>query len=216
MKTSIGSIVLTAMIVLAVSCLHAQVSFGFKAGLSSMQLHHESINLLGENGLEDLAMELEKTNLGVNFGLFVMAKSKRFFIMPELTYNSNSVDYKLMDFNDPSLYVNELFEDNYQFIDFPLMLGLRFKWFRIGGGPVGHYVLKHTSQLLNIDGYAESIKDVEWGYQAGIGLDFLSLSLDVRYENNFSKFGEHLKFNDQIIKFDQSPSRILATLGISF
>ncbi len=196
--------------------ISGQVSFGFKAGLSSLNIHKEELDVLGPNGLAEIKMELAKANLGVNFGVFVMAKSKRFFIMPELIYNSSSVDYKLEDLRDPSLYLNEVFEDSYQFLDLPLMMGLRFKWLRLGGGPVGHFILKHTTPLLNIDGYKDSIKDIDWGYQLGLGLDFLSISFDLRYEGNFSKFGEHLSYNDKTIQFDQSPTRIIATLGLSF
>ena len=40
--------------------------------------------------------------------------------------------------------------------------------------------------------------------------------IDLRYEGNFSKFGDHITFFGDEYKFDQSAARFLISLGFMF
>ena len=55
-----------------------------------------------------------------------------------------------------------------------------------------------------------------FGWLASLGLDVWNLMLDIRYEGNFSKFGDHFTYNGQQYSFDNSRARILVSVGISF
>ena len=67
-----------------------------------------------------------------------------------------------------------------------------------------------------IDGYEENFKKLLWGWQAGMGFDFWILTIDLRYEGNFSKFGNHIKFGNKNYSFSDNPQRLIASLGVAF
>ena len=54
------------------------------------------------------------------------------------------------------------------------------------------------------------------GWQAGIGLDIWKFSIDMRYEDNFTNFGEHIRFFGTTYAFSDRPSRLIGTVGFRF
>ena len=197
------------------SNVQAQTRFGFKAGLNTVDVDEKSLLVKDSEDLEKLKLTLDDADYGINIGLYLLAKTKHFYIQPELIYNSNSAQYKLDDFNDIG-FTDSLVSEKYQYLDVPIMLGLRFGAFRIGGGPVGHVFLSSTTDLLDYPGYKQDFKAITWGWQAGLGLDLWAINLDFRYEGNFTEFGDHFNFFGEKFNFSDTPSRLIATIGISF
>jgi hypothetical protein len=54
------------------------------------------------------------------------------------------------------------------------------------------------------------------GWQGGIGIEIKKFLLDVRYEGNLSKFGNHITVAGQDYSFDDRVSRLVFTLGVAF
>jgi len=96
------------------------------------------------------------------------------------------------------------------------MMGFKFGPLRLQGGPVGHVFLNSTSELFDIEGYDQKFDEMTFGYQAGVGLDIWKLVLDVKYEGNFNKTGDHIVFAGQQFNFDQTPGRLLVSVGFAF
>ena len=86
---------------------------------------------------------------------------------------------------------------------------------RLMGGAVGHYFLSSSSELTEFEDYEQKFDNLTYGWQAGIGVDVLNIMLDVRYEGNFSKFGDHIVFSGESFAFDHAPARLLASLAIT-
>ena len=192
----------------------SQTRFGIKAGINTVD--REAINISDSEGRDELILAIEDANYGINIGMFLLAKSKRFFIMPELIYNSNSTDYKLDTLDGLGEYLDGVFQEKYQNLDIPIMMGLRFDFLRIGAGPVGHVFLNSTSDLLDFEGYEQDFKSLTMGYQIGLGIDLWSINVDFRYEGNFTNYGDHFRFFGNEIPFSQKPERFIGTIGISF
>ncbi len=194
----------------------SQTRFGIKAGINTVDVDKKEIQIFDSEGREQLKLAIEEANYGINIGLFLQAKSKRFFFQPEVIYNSNSTDYKLDTLDGVGGYLDGVFQEKYQNLDIPIMMGLRFDFLRIGVGPVGHVFLNSTSDLLDFPGYEQDFKNLTLGYQAGMGIDFWSINIDLRYEGNFTEYGDHFRFFGTEVPFSTKPARFIGTIGITF
>lgn len=194
--------------------LDAQVKVGVKGGLSTFDLEPSNLIILDANDAEDFRLRVADAKFGLHLGIFVQAIAGNFFLQPELVFNSNTVDYSIEDIQgiDPA----GIRDENFQYLDIPLMVGFRFGPLRLGGGPVGHVFLNSTSDLFDFQGYDQNFDRLTYGWQAGAGLDIWKLHLDVRYEGNFSKFGDHILFFGNEYSFDTKPTRFIASIGVSF
>jgi len=190
----------------------AQIKLGIKGGVSTYDLGLNDV-LSITSDTDEFELGISNAKYGYHIGLVIQVKFGGFVLQPELVFNSNSVDFTFEDINEPM--PGRVFTEKYQNLDFPLMLGLKAGPLRIIAGPVGHYFLKSTSDLLDFESYRQQFRDLTYGWQAGIGLDFFNLMLDVRYEGNFSKFGDHIYFYGNKYSFTNSPSRLIASLAIS-
>jgi len=196
--------------------LDAQTRVGIKAGINTTSIDENEIEVFDDQGREALKIAIEDANYGINLGVYLLAKTKRFYIQPEVLYNSNSTNYRVDSSGGVGTYLDRVFKEKYQNLDIPIMVGFRFDWLRIGAGPVGHVFLNSSSELLDFEGYRQDFKDLTLGYQGGIGIDLSSINIDLRYEGNFTKYGDHFEFFGDKIPFDTTPTRFVGTVGISF
>ncbi len=196
------------------SASYGQVRVGIKGGLSTSEVPASTLNVVNPENAEQFELSIKSARYGLHFGFFLQAQFGNFFMQPELLFNTVSMEYSLEGLRDSAPVA--LFDEVYRNLDVPLILGLKAGPVRLGGGPVGHVFLDSTSDLLDIPGYRQDFKRISWGWQAGVGLDIWKLHFDARYEGNFSKYGDHIEFFGGEYQFSESPSRIIASIGISF
>lgn len=208
------NIITIAILVLASHGLYGQFSFGIKAGLSAIDVGLDSIHINDQQSAERFVLNVENANYGFFFGLVFQIKMDWFLIQPEVIFNSNSVDFRLKD--NVNSNVNKIFNETYQNLDVPFLLGLKAGPLRIHAGPVGHVFLNSISELKDIDGYERKFNDMEYGYLVGLGIDIFKIMVDVRYEGNFNKFGNHINFFNKSYHFSQNPTRLMASVAILF
>lgn len=205
-------ILASIFILIAVGQSFGQVKFGFKAGLSSYDLGRDSIRVVDDQNEERFTVGINEAQYGFHAGIVLQANLNGFVIQPEVVWNTNRVDYRVTDANN----VTQVVTESFQFLDIPLMIGTKAGPLRLNIGPVGHVFLNNTSGLLDFDGYKEDFSTVTFGYQAGIGLDFWKLLIDVRYEGNLNNFGDHMSFFGQQYTFSDQPRRLLASVAFVF
>ncbi|MDH3651798.1 MAG: PorT family protein [Saprospiraceae bacterium] len=199
-------------VIFSLGISQAQVRLGLKGGVSTYDLGvNELISVV--DGSDAFELGISDAKFGFHLGAVVQFQIGSFVIQPEAVFNSNSVEYSLRDGNNPS--VTELFSEKYQYVDIPLMFGIKAGPLRLMAGPVGHYFVDSSSDLFDFESYDQKFKSMTYGYQGGIGLDFFNVMLDVRYEGNFSKFGDHIVFGGTAYSFDSSPARLLASIAIT-
>lgn len=193
--------------------VQAQIfKWGIRAGLSTPDIKPAEVSAFNT---DSLSLKVKDANYGFHFGMFARLKVANFFIQPEVLLNSSKVTYGLKAIKGAAI-VDSLRNERFVNLDVPLLLGVKLGAFRLNGGPVGHLHLASTSDLAELKSYQSKFESMTFGYQAGIGADFGKLGVDVRYEGNFTKFGDHLNFNGKAYSFDKSPSRILISFGIGF
>ena len=190
--------------------LQAQVKLGVRLGVATTSLNEEDLSSLNE-----LDVALKDASYGVNGGLVLQINLGNFMIQPEVLFNSSQVDYNVSDVGNG--IVDSLFKEKFQNLDIPILLGYKLGGFlRLHAGPVGHVLINNTSELTDLQGFKEKFNNFTWGWQAGFGIDIGKLMIDMRYEGNFNKYGDHFEFFGTEYEFDQSPARFLVSLGYLF
>ncbi len=193
----------------------AQLKFGLKLGMSTTQFDANEVDIANPGGGEFLKLNLEEARFGIHAGVVIQAQLGAFLLQPEILFNSNRVDYQVDDLSG-STVITSIRTEKYQYMDLPVLFGLRARPFRIYAGPEAHIFINSSSELFDFNGYEQKFQQATFGWIGGLGLDLWNLMLDVRYEGNFSKFGDHITFDGQQYAFDNSPARILVSLGILF
>ena len=166
----------------------------------------------------------DNSNRAIGFvgGIF-MRFGREFYVQPEILISQKGGKYNVFK----GSLTNEENEVDVRFsnLDIPVMLGYRFaKIFRVNVGPVASFSLansgkisdsfqKYTDNNLN----ATLDNNVAFGYQAGVGVDFGRLSLDVRYEGNVNDV-VNIEYDNTSTasKLNKKGNLFQATLGFSF
>ncbi len=186
--------------------------WGVKLGISTPDI--KPADVVGGIKTDSVSVNIGDANYGFHFGAFVRLSALKFFIQPELNLNSSKVTYNVKALKGPAL--DSLQKESFLNLDIPILLGVKLANFRINGGPVGHLHLSSTSDLVKIKNYQSKFEQMKWGYQLGFGADFGNLGIDLRYEGNFDKFGDHITIGGKPFSFDKNPSRLLASFALSF
>ncbi|RLD22103.1 MAG: hypothetical protein DRI69_02180 [Bacteroidetes bacterium] len=218
-------VLLTALVFAIITgSASAQLRTGVKGGISALYVNADDVTILDTMGIPEYQLGIANTKIALHIGFFVQADlGKYFFLQPEFLFNSQTVTYLFTDIDDPDREI--LKDENYQTLDFPLIMGLRLGQLRIGAGPVGHLNMNLNTEIddpvdededfVN-ESYTTSFQTLTWGFQAGVGVDIWQLHLDARYEGNFEEFGDHMNFYGQPYSFGVRSSRLVISVGISF
>ena len=207
------SIILIGLGLLLSASVQAQLNFGIKIGASTTDIGVNIIDIPGDQSMEELSIAIEKANYGFNFGALFQIRMGWFLIQPEIVFNSSSVDFRVND--NLGNYTNKILTDTYQNLDIPFLLGFKAGPLRMQAGPVGHIPLQYASELSSLDGFSSDFSPINYGYQAGIGIDFFNLMVDFRYEGNFSNFGDYITFDDRKYDFTDRPTRLILSIAIA-
>lgn len=205
------------LLLCVLQCSFAQVRFGLKLGAGTTAVPDQELEIFDNGGLSRYGLSLAQAEYSIHGGLIIQAGiGKMFFLQPEVLFQTNKVDYRIEDFSVPGSPAQVLGE-KYQYVNIPVLLGFRAGPLRLYGGPQGHIYLSSRSDLSALEGYRQDFKTMTYSWLAGAGLDvWKTLQLDVRYEGNFSTWGEHFNFFGNPVPFEQRPARILASVGILF
>ncbi|MEQ8704589.1 MAG: porin family protein [Phaeodactylibacter sp.] len=194
--------------------LSAQVRLGFRAGLVNLNVPTSANTIPGGGSSPELLLDVDEAQFGIQGGLVVQIPiGDKWIIQPEVIFNSNRVDYEVEELRGSGT-VTKVLSEKYQYLDIPLLLHYRIGALRLCGGPLGHIYVNSTSDLLAYENYDQRFEELTYGYQLGVGLDIWNIMLDVRYQGNFTRFGDHMYFNEERYDFDQRPERLIFSLGL--
>jgi hypothetical protein len=194
--------------------LSAQVRLGLRAGLVNLNVPTGANTIPQGGGTPPLQLDVDQARFGIQGGLVLQIPvGEKWIIQPEVILNSNRVDYEVEELRSSGA-VNKVLSEKYQYLDIPLLLHYRIGALRLCGGPLGHIYINSSSDLLAYDNYEQRFEELTYGYQLGLGLDIWNIILDVRYQGNFTQFGNHMYFNENRYDFDQRPERLIFSVGL--
>ncbi len=185
--------------------------FGLKGGISKFKIRPDAIDLTDPNG-GSYTFDVKSAPNGYFFGAY--ARIGGFVhLQPEILYNNNKVNYTLTSADGGVTAVSE----TYQSLDVPVLLGLKLGPIRVQGGPVGRFHLKSQSNLGDVVGFSADYDKMKVSGQLGVGLNLgKHVTLDLRWQNDMGKFGDHVEFGGQKYEFDKSSTRLLMSIGYTF
>lgn len=192
--------------------LNAQfMATGIRGGLSS-SMSIDDIKLINTSSKEEFLLSMSNKTFGYHFGALVRIKLGPLFVQPEVIFNSNSFDISFQDVNKLSTNIGK---QKFQYIDVPVLVGLKFGPLRVNAGPTGHLFLNNTKDLFDVNNYAANFSKISVAYTMGVGLDLGSFMLDVRYDDNLSDNNALVEFTEGFT-LSTRPPRLSASVGFKF
>jgi len=195
--------------------------FGIKAGA----------NLSNINGSNDLTLssgnnpfnfkDNDNRSLGFVGGVFFRF-GKNVYIQPEFLLSQKGGKFNV--YKDGVQDSDGKVDVRFSNLDVPVLFGIRIaKLLRINVGPMASLRMSNNGKIGDTfndvtgdNSNAEFKNRLAFGYQAGVGLDFGRLSLDVRYEGNFTDIVK-IQFDNATTasQFGKKSNLFQATLGFS-
>jgi len=161
---------------LAASFAFSQISLGPKVGYNTSKL------------TTDVSTITSDMSSSFNFGVFLRL-GKKIYVQPEVNWLTRGGVFKKPQIGDVSPINQEI---EMKTIEIPVLLGWRIINFGIGNvrlmvGPSASIVTDKTVSTSSEEGFINPIKDSDledmiWGFNAGVGVDVLMFTLDVRYQ----------------------------------
>lgn len=188
--------------------------WGIKAGLGLNSLSISDLTGL-QDGSDVYDLVTGETVMGYHIGFQTRVDLKILFIQPELYFNDGGA--KIEEFKNDALEAT--YNVNFQRVDLPLLVGMKFGPARINLGPVGSYVVNESisGDIEDLDpDYSIFSQSMTWGYQVGLGLDLSKISLDVRYEGALGAYGDAIDVGGSTYQLDARPSQWVFSLGFWF
>lgn len=161
---------LTMLVAVSITA-KAQFSLGIKGGVNFSNINTDNLS--------------SSNRTGYQAGVFARIGGG-LYVQPEMYVSGTGGDFHS---NDNSVSGHVSFTN----LNIPLLLGKRFGTsgtnFRIMAGPVYTGVLSHSLSQSISDAYHDfgNYKSGTLGYQAGVGVDILGLTADLRYEGGLTK-----------------------------
>lgn len=164
-----------AILIVASMGAKAQLSLGIKGGVNFSKINTDNLS--------------SSTRTGYQAGVFARVGTG-LYLQPEVYLSGTGGNFHA---NDNSVSGNVHFTN----LNIPVLLGKSFGTggtnFRIMAGPVYTSVLSHSLSQSISDAYQDfgKYKNGTLGYQAGVGVDILGLTADLRYEGGLTKLNEN-------------------------
>ena len=203
-------VILVVLAVILAANASSQFRFGLRGGINTAYFKAKDV-ITDENVR---IATLNDATVGFHGGVMAQVSFFGMFFQPELLLSSIGSEVRV---NDPEQnIVDQIREQSYTKLDFPLMVGKRFGPLRAGIGPVGTIMLNTDSELNEL-GYREKFRSATFGYQLGAGLDiFKRFALDLKYEGNLSRLGSGITIRGQEREFDTRSRQFIVSLGVFF
>ncbi len=203
---------------LLILCLFAcnvafgQIEFGLKAGLSSNNLNKS--NILNQNE-DETSIDVFSENYGYHFGLYSRIKISSLYVEPNILFESTTLDYSLTEIVEDEI-LKTFHSASYTKLNIPLLIGMKFGFFRVNTGPVAYINLDSGSDLIRFKEYGKRFKEASYGLKFGIGVDFWKIRLDAGIEGNITRLGNSLNLGDESYQLSNRPTSFSLTAGYKF
>ena len=145
-----------------------------------------------------------KAQLGYQLGAFLRLKLLGVYVQPEFLFSKTKSAIELTGTGTQKFNFNK--------IDLPVMLGYKLGPLRLQAGPSFSFLMsaESTDPGKLVKDVKENYNATTVGYQVGIGVDILRFVIDLKYEDNLSKFANALPTG---INSDQRQNQFVFALG---
>jgi len=195
--------------------LSAQNTIGFKVAAGKVIAGETSAMIINQESRITHDVDFLNFSPSKSIGIYANRDFGFLFVQGEALYTSYSANYLVRSYIDENVPEPNITEE-YNNLDLHVIGGIKINNLRIGVGPVLHKSIDFNSGLNNFDFYNEKRRDTNMGFQAMIAYELGPVRIDLKYEDNFSKVGDHIYNGDSSTKFKSDISAISLGLGIGF
>jgi len=195
--------------------------FGIKAGANLSNINGSNDLSLSQGGNAFNFKDNDNRSLGFVGGVFFRF-GRTFYIQPEVLLSQKGGKFNV--FQDGVQNSDNKVDVRFSNLDVPVLFGVRVaKFFRVNVGPMASFQMSSNGKINDTfnavtgdNSNAEFKNRLAFGYQAGVGVDFGRLSLDVRYEGNFTDVAK-INFDNATTasQFGKKGNLFQATLGFA-
>ena len=147
-------------------------------------------------------------------GIFAQKHAGFLFYQSSLTYTYFKTNYDVTSYDNRNF--SPVMSEKFHYIDWHVTGGLLIGNFRLGVGPVIHFLGGYKSDLEIIPEYNNRIKKTTFGFTSGVGYNFGNIFIDVKYENSFRTIGDHIYYGPRKSSFKGSPNNFSLHVGYGF
>ena len=195
--------------------------FGIKAGANLSNINGSNDLSLSSGGNAFNFKDNDNRSLGFAGGVFFRF-GRTFYVQPEILLSQKGGKFNV--YKDGVQNSDGKVDVRFSNLDVPVLFGVRVaKFFRINVGPMASLRMSSNGKIgdsfddVTGDNSSTTFKNrLAYGYQAGVGIDLGRLSLDVRYEGNFTDVVK-INFDNATTasQFGKKSNAFQATLGFA-
>ncbi len=186
----------------------AQIEWGIRAGIQTGSI--EPGDLLTPDSLQ---IKAENANVGFRIGLFTRIQLASLYIQPEFLFRTSSNDFSISEVGDA---IQQNREEDFQYIDIPILVGTKLGPLRVQGGPNISILLDDKSDITDIEGYSREFNTAEWALQAGVGLDIWRLAIDLNYQFNLTGREDEVQIGNNTFNLSGEESHFIVGVAYIF
>ena len=210
---------LFALILIALVTIPAfsQIKFGLKAGVSTTSLSMPSVTTITSGSTTYTVNGITSAKYGFHGGAFMRLTFFGVYVQPELLFATRTNEYTVTNVTNQASPVSYIAKQNFNKLDIPVMVGFKIGPLRLNAGPSGSLLINSPKSLITNPDYKNNYSRMTFGYQAGVGLDILFLTFDIRYEGSLKKYQNQIQnLTGQTYNLDDRPNAFLFSVGIKF
>jgi hypothetical protein len=192
--------------------IQAQNKIGLKVGAGVYDVLSDSINVSYQSS--PYVLKLVEAKTGYFVGTVAQFNRKGLVLQPEIFYHYNEVFYSFNASNSPNIG-QPILERNHS-LSALCLLGTKAGPLRLNLGPIAYWMFNNETELNRISGFSTRSFPLLFGFQAGLGVDFWKLLIDLRYESYFQPYGDHLTYENRKIHFNDTAKRLVASIAFLF
>lgn len=199
----------------------ALLSLGSYANAQSIERGLKFGANLGTASVNEVRQGWENDGItaGIHGGLFAKLGLGPLYLQPEAYYTFTKARLS----RTTAQYGTQDLQLDFHRLDVPVLLGLQvLSNLRVNVGPFGSVLIDANAESSQetIENQADDYYNrATWGWQAGVGMDFLSLTFDARYETTVGDLSSH-NFNDPNLlnhmPRGQQQRQFVVSLGFKF
>lgn len=224
MKKLLISIVLLSLLVFK---LHGQLSVGLRLGVSPEQNPSTPYLVLNRTDpVNQCLFNLEKVTFKPQVGLMVRTENDQFWFAGEILYSQTSsyysVEYLYRSYftaplGEPATG-NDIEEYKIQkdYLELPVSAGFKLGMFEISSGLSISKNLKVDNQFEDFAGYTTLPSRLTWGWHAGLGVNLQLVLLELRYQRDFTNYGDNQFINGHELTIPNQVDRLSAMIDFRF
>ena len=195
--------------------LSAQWTFGPKVAYGMITQKSATIEVVPQSDFVIYDLQYVGSSSVTSIGFMAAKDLGPVFLQSEILATTYSSDFYLNGYKDnndnPGTYT-----ESYYFLEIPFSAGVSYNNFKFGVGPVMDIRIDQNSELATMDGYRDTSKSMDFGFQGMVGYRLGMFHVDMKYINKFTSIVDGFSLGYDNFRYNKSANRMTMSVGVAF